>query len=107
MRLSHGIPLRGKQLSNKEKIVSAVSCVSGAANDHNTAFFRIGQFFFYIYIYNLSYSLLKNTRYPNLWPPYGGNWSKTIIFSFMGKYIWGVPEEPHPFLVCAFKLFFK
>ena len=51
MRLSHGIPLRGKQLSNKVKIVSAVSSVSGAANDHNTAFFRKGQFFFYIYIY--------------------------------------------------------
>ena len=40
MRLSHGIPLRRKQLSNKEKIVSALASVSEAASEHNTAFFQ-------------------------------------------------------------------
>ena len=53
MRLSHEIPLRGKQLSNKEKIVSALASVSGAANEHNTAFFQVRPIF--VFFDNLGY----------------------------------------------------
>ena len=57
---------------------------SGAANDHVTAFFEDRPTF--SFSADLGYSLLKNAPYPNLWPPYGGIWSNSIILSFMGKY---------------------
>ena len=57
MRLSHGIPLRRKQLSNKEKIVSALASVSGAASEHNTAFFQDRPIF--VFSDNLGYLYWK------------------------------------------------
>ena len=40
----------------------------------------------FVFSDNLGYSLLKNARYPILWPPHGGIWSNSIIVNFMGKY---------------------
>ena len=57
---------------------------SGAANDHVAAFSQDRPIFFFSD--NLGCSLLKNVRYPNLWPPCRGIWLNSIILSFVGKY---------------------
>ena len=57
---------------------------SGAATDHVAAFFQDRTII--VFSDNLGYSLLKNSRYPNLWPPCGGIWSNSTILSFMGIY---------------------
>ena len=72
---------------NKESLIRLfrILCFfSGAANNHVTAFFQDRPIF--CFSDNLGYSLLKNTRYPNLWPPYRGIWSNSIILSFVDKY---------------------
>ena len=90
--LSHTFPWMNKFLFTENVflpcLIKQESCrsshCSGAANDHVTAFFQDRPIL--VFSHNLRYSLLKNTRYPNLWPPCGGIWSNSIILSFMGKY---------------------